>query len=194
MFAVTRSLLTPDALFFPLTFLLMLWNLWGHIVAHSHQFVLCNTSITTFSGLRQAEALLKRSKTKDLYKILGLARSCDAKDIKKAYRKLALQYHPDRHTGSSEEQRAEAEKQFKEVANAYEILSNPGECRQCVCIVTPLHVFSNLQRHRDLTVAVLSLCSLMVMPGAEEERIRTRVCMRHIRSSCPCCCFCSTRR
>ncbi len=56
---------------------------------------------------------------KDYYKILGLTKSATADEIKKAYRKLALQYHPDRNKGK------EAEQKFKEVTKAYEVLSDP---------------------------------------------------------------------
>jgi molecular chaperone DnaJ len=54
---------------------------------------------------------------RDYYEILGVNRSADADTIKKAYRKLALQYHPDRNSGSKD-----AEDRFKEATEAYEIL------------------------------------------------------------------------
>ena len=54
---------------------------------------------------------------RDYYEILGVERNADADAIKKAYRKLALQYHPDRNPGSKE-----AEDSFKEATEAYEIL------------------------------------------------------------------------
>ena len=50
------------------------------------------------SELKKAEAALKRSKTKDYYKILGLARDCGETDIKKAYRRESLKHHPDKVT------------------------------------------------------------------------------------------------
>jgi tetratricopeptide (TPR) repeat protein len=46
--------------------------------------------------LKRAEAALKRSKTKDYYKILGVARDCNETDIKKAYRRESLKHHPDK--------------------------------------------------------------------------------------------------
>ena len=61
---------------------------------------------------------------RDYYKVLGVSRSADDEEIKKAYRKLALQYHPDRNPGDKE-----AEENFKEAAEAYEVLRN-GEKRQ----------------------------------------------------------------
>lgn len=54
---------------------------------------------------------------RDYYEILGVARDADGDTIKKAYRKLALQYHPDRNGGSPE-----AEERFKEATEAYEVL------------------------------------------------------------------------
>lgn len=56
----------------------------------------------------------------DYYEVLGVARTATPEEIKKAYRKKALQYHPDRNPGDSE-----AEAKFKQAAEAYEVLSNP---------------------------------------------------------------------
>lgn len=55
---------------------------------------------------------------KDYYKILGIAKNASEDDIKKAYRKLALKYHPDKNKSSG------AEEKFKEIAEAYEVLSD----------------------------------------------------------------------
>ena len=57
---------------------------------------------------------------RDYYEILGVGRDATEEDIKKAYRKLALQYHPDRNPGSKE-----AEEKFKEATEAYEVLKDP---------------------------------------------------------------------
>ena len=56
---------------------------------------------------------------RDYYEVLGLNRDASAEDIKKAYRRLAMKYHPDRNPGDKE-----AEEKFKEVSEAYEILSD----------------------------------------------------------------------
>lgn len=57
---------------------------------------------------------------KDYYKVLGVGRDASAEDIKKAYRKLALQYHPDRNPGDKT-----AEDKFKELNEANQVLSDP---------------------------------------------------------------------
>lgn len=57
---------------------------------------------------------------RDYYEVLGVSKSADASEIKKAYRKLAIKYHPDKNPDDKE-----AEVKFKEAAEAYEVLSNP---------------------------------------------------------------------
>lgn len=61
---------------------------------------------------------------RDYYHTLGLARDASVDDIKKAYRRLARQYHPDLHSGAK---KAEMEKKFKEVNEAHEVLSDPDK-------------------------------------------------------------------
>ena len=61
---------------------------------------------------------------KDYYDVLGVSKSADNKEIKKAYRKIAIKFHPDKNPGDKQ-----AEEKFKEAAEAYEVLSN-SEKRQ----------------------------------------------------------------
>ncbi|MEA3396064.1 MAG: J domain-containing protein [Chloroflexota bacterium] len=61
---------------------------------------------------------------KDYYKILEVARSADGKEVKKAFRRLARQYHPDANKGDQA-----AEEKFKEINEAYEVLSDPEKRR-----------------------------------------------------------------
>ncbi len=62
---------------------------------------------------------------RDYYLVLGIARTATQDEIKKAYRKLAMQYHPDRNPGSKE-----MEEKFKEAAEAYEVLSDADKRRR----------------------------------------------------------------
>jgi len=57
--------------------------------------------------------------TRDYYEILGITKAADAEEIKRAYRRMAMKYHPDRNPGD-----AEAESKFKEAAEAYEVLAD----------------------------------------------------------------------
>ncbi|XP_041840367.1 dnaJ homolog subfamily C member 3-like [Melanotaenia boesemani] len=78
-------------------------------------------------GLERAQKLLKISRKRDYYKILGVSRSANKQEIIKAYRKLAQQWHPDNF--QSEAEKKEAEKKFIDIASAKEVLTDP-EMRQ----------------------------------------------------------------
>lgn len=62
------------------------------------------------------------SEKRDYYEVLGVERNANADEIKKAYRKAAIKYHPDKNPGDKE-----AEDKFKEAAEAYDVLSNPDK-------------------------------------------------------------------
>uniref|UniRef100_A0A669CHW9 DnaJ homolog subfamily C member 3 n=1 Tax=Oreochromis niloticus TaxID=8128 RepID=A0A669CHW9_ORENI len=78
-------------------------------------------------GLERAQRLLKQSRKRDYYKILGVSRNANKQEITKAYRKLAQQWHPDNF--QSEAEKKEAEKKFIDIASAKEVLTDP-EMRQ----------------------------------------------------------------
>ena len=62
------------------------------------------------------------SKKRDYYEVLGVAKNASAEEIKKAYRKKAIQYHPDRNNGDQA-----SEDKFKEAAEAYEVLGDENK-------------------------------------------------------------------
>lgn len=74
--------------------------------------------------LQEAQVALKRSKTKDYYKVLGVAQDADERQIKAAYRKLTKVHHPDKAAkqGLTKEH---AEKKMQSINEAYEVLSDP---------------------------------------------------------------------
>jgi len=63
---------------------------------------------------------------KDYYRILGVPKTASEDDIKKAYRKLAMQWHPDRNPGKEKE----SNEKFKEINEAYGVLGNPEKRKQ----------------------------------------------------------------
>jgi len=75
-------------------------------------------------GRHKAEVALKQSKQKNYYKILEVQRHAKTPEIKKAYRRLAKENHPDKQSCSTNEERAAVETKFHLIAEAYEVLSS----------------------------------------------------------------------
>jgi DnaJ family protein C protein 7 len=75
---------------------------------------------TVIKEIRKAELEVKKAQRKDYYKIMGLEKTADANDIKRAYRKMAVKLHPDKNPGDPQ-----AEDKFKDMQEAYETLSDP---------------------------------------------------------------------
>lgn len=75
------------------------------------------------SLLQRAQVLLKRSKQKDYYKVLGVDRNADERTIKRSYRQLTKQYHPDK-AAARGIPKEEAEKKMAAINEAYEVLSD----------------------------------------------------------------------
>ncbi|KAI5807787.1 hypothetical protein BZA77DRAFT_330649 [Pyronema omphalodes] len=73
--------------------------------------------------LNEAQKRLRQSKTKDYYKVLGLSRDANEREIKKAYRKLTKQYHPDKYRGDMTPEQIQTK--MSQINEAYEVLSNP---------------------------------------------------------------------
>lgn len=69
--------------------------------------------MTSFAQFALSDRQLQASKRKDYYEILGVPKNASSKDIKKAYYKLAQQYHPDKNKGDKTK--------FQEVSEAYEV-------------------------------------------------------------------------
>ena len=74
--------------------------------------------------LRDAREAFDKANEPDYYELLGVSQDATGEEIKKAYRKLALKLHPDRHHGSSEEEKEENELSFKKIGEAYAVLSD----------------------------------------------------------------------
>jgi DnaJ family protein C protein 7 len=76
-------------------------------------------------SIRETKLELKKAKRKDFYKILGVTQSSTEAEIKKAYKRQALKFHPDRHANKTDEEKAAAEAAFKDIGEAYAVLSDP---------------------------------------------------------------------
>ncbi len=74
-------------------------------------------------GIKRVQKLIKQSKKRDYYKILGVRRAANKAEILRAYRKLAIKWHPDKYEGDDKKK---AEKMFIDIAAAKEVLTDPG--------------------------------------------------------------------
>jgi len=75
--------------------------------------------------LNEAAVKLQQSKNKDFYTTIGVSKTATIEEIKKAYRKAALVHHPDRHSLAEESKKQMHLKKFKEISEAYGVLSDP---------------------------------------------------------------------
>lgn len=83
-----------------------------------------------FTALSEGGIITRRTAMKNYYDILGVSKDASADDIKSAFRKLAMKYHPDRQQGKSDAEKKEAEDKFKEINEAYDTLSDPQKRQQ----------------------------------------------------------------
>ncbi|MGM9713312.1 MAG: molecular chaperone DnaJ [Prevotella sp.] len=67
---------------------------------------------------------------RDYYEVLGVQKNASPEEIKKAYKKMAIKYHPDRQSGKSDAEKKDAEEKFKEAAEAYSVLSDDTKRQQ----------------------------------------------------------------
>jgi DnaJ family protein C protein 3 len=74
-------------------------------------------------GIKRIQKLIKQSKKRDYYKILGVRRTANKAEVLRAYRKLAIKWHPDKYEG---EDKKKAEKMFLDIAAAKEVLTDQG--------------------------------------------------------------------
>ena len=96
----------------------------------------------THECIDRINKLIKQSKKRDYYKILGVKRSDDKAKIMKAYRKMAHKWHPDKFDEGPEKDKAQ--KVFIDIAAAKEVLTDPGTSRILVCIDNLLNICSLL--------------------------------------------------
>ena len=115
---------------------------------------------------------------KDYYQILGVSRDASAEEIKKAYRKMALQHHPDRNRD-----KPEAEEKFKEASEAYSVLGNAKKERSttstaprgCAWAAVRIRVFFPI-RLLPISAIFWATCSALasLFPGAGNGAGRAR--------------------
>ena len=88
--------------------------------------------------INEANQKAEKARNRDYYEILGINRNATADEIKKAYRKLALKYHPDRNS-ESEQSKKIAQRKFEDVSDAYSVLSDPKKKQMFDQGVDPLN-------------------------------------------------------
>lgn len=96
---------------------------------------------------------------RDFYDILGVSRSADAEELKRAYRRLARKYHPDVNKEPG------AEEKFKEINRAYEVLSIPKREPTTIALVKPGSVASGLLASVTLALVTWAASPIFLKPS-----------------------------
>lgn len=117
---------------------------------------------------------------KNYYEKLGLQDNASDDEVKKAYKKMAIKYHPDKQANKSSEEKVEAEKKFKIIAEAYEILTNKDKYKQnnfnnihsARGFVDPHEIFNKI--FKDMNIGNTHSNISIVIPG----NIRSNCVMR----------------
>ncbi|UJR07494.1 hypothetical protein I4U23_011783 [Adineta vaga] len=118
--------------------------------------------------------------TEDYYDILGVSRTATDEEIKRAYRKLALQLHPDKNSDPH------ATAQFQAVSKAYKVLSNPNSRRTYDLLGSQAADIANQYDEYPQTFTKLSTCSKVTLVIA----FLLTGCCFGCGCCCCCCCFC----
>ena len=82
------------------------------------------TGFNVQAKLKDAQTRQKKAKKKDYYKILGVDKKAQPHEIQKAYKKLALKWHPDKFSNAPEEEKTKADKMFRELNEAKQVLTD----------------------------------------------------------------------
>ncbi|CAF1577532.1 unnamed protein product [Rotaria sp. Silwood1] len=108
---------------------------------HAHEI---EDSNRVHDGIKRVEKLIKQSKKRDYYKILGVRRTANKAEILKAYRKLAIKWHPDKYEGDDKKK---AEKMFIDIAAAKEVLTDQEKRARFDAGDDPLDAEEQAQQH-----------------------------------------------
>ena len=93
----------------------------GKVIDETEKGYFLNDKVIRYAKVCSWTIIIVMAK-RDYYEVLGVGKSASDKELKKAYRKLAIKYHPDKNPDDKG-----AESKFKEAAEAYEVLSNPDK-------------------------------------------------------------------
>ena len=113
------------------------------------------------------------SQKRDYYEVLEVSRGVDERELKKAYRKMAHQYHPDKNPGD-----AVAEEKFKELSEAYAVLSDPKSAAATIVLVTLAWAISRVGFQSIFKISLATfLVTCLVVVVAVPARVAGLICV-----------------